>query len=76
MLILIMLNVDTDIACLIDKNDIDWLIDKTAIDSEAKQHHLLNSNASAAILFKDSKGRFHLLIIFVGFHVCFVWMIQ
>ena len=24
--------------------------------TEAKQHHLLNSNASAAILFKDSKG--------------------
>merc|ERR1719305_2258906 len=25
--------------------------------TEAKQHHLLNSNASAAILFKDSKGQ-------------------
>ena len=69
-------NVDTDIACLIDENDIDWLIDKIDFDSEAKQHHLLNSNASAAILFKDSKGRFHLLIIFVGFNVCFGWMIQ
>jgi len=26
-------------------------------NTEAKQHHLLNSNASAAILFKDSKGQ-------------------
>ena len=42
--------------------------------TEAKQHHLLNSNASAAILFKDSKGpqRFFFVFLCVFWHLVFI----
>ena len=41
---------------VIDQLDIDtYVIDDLAF-TDSKQQHLLNSNASAAILFKDSRG--------------------
>ena len=57
-----------------------WIFFRRLIPNptEAKQHHLLNSNASAAILFKDSKGPqsfflfFCVCVLAFGLHyICF-----
>ena len=48
---------DIDVANVVNLEIIDDINVANVNATEAKQHHLLNSNTAAAILFKDSKGR-------------------